>query len=335
MAGWSMLANGSSLDCADIINGCKGNACSTDANHEAKDRNAVHESDDDYEVKLRCLFDQVLSVFTNEAASRGCIRPLPALLPDGQSLDLFKLFRVVRNRGGFDLVNGFWTFVVKELGLDIRASTSVKLIYFKYLYELERWSRGSFRDGKLATGQCHLDGNLSCLSTELETEFRSLLSNEYRKGKDGKHKKNGKNINMDALQSKKGLLDMKDQHEVCNGIGNKHTDDDDEKFRDYKENKSYDDDDVVILNPRIGKKIFDSRKRKRESLSTMLKWVIQIAKCPDGPLSEEIPSKLKDYKGRELWAQAVRARDALLLKRLVDSNSERSLLQVYFCFSYL
>ncbi|KAJ9147931.1 hypothetical protein P3X46_030044 [Hevea brasiliensis] len=158
-----MLTNGASLDCADITSGCHSSACCTDVNHAVKDSNAVNESDDGYEMKLRCLFDQVLSVFSYEAAARGCISPIPALLGDGQSLDLCKLFRVVRKKGGFDLVNGFWTFEVKELGLDIRASTSVKLVYFKYLYELERWLRGSFRDGRLGNDQCHPDGNFSCI----------------------------------------------------------------------------------------------------------------------------------------------------------------------------
>ncbi|KAJ9147932.1 hypothetical protein P3X46_030045 [Hevea brasiliensis] len=61
----------------------------------------------------------------------------------------------------------------------------------------------------------------------------------------------------------------------------------------------------------------------------MLNWVIQIAKCPDDPSNGEIPSlfKLKDHKGSELWAQAVRARDALLCRRQVNSNSEWPLLQ--------
>ncbi|KAJ9173621.1 hypothetical protein P3X46_016738 [Hevea brasiliensis] len=328
MAGWSMLANGSSLDCADIINGYKGDVCCSDANHDVKDRNAVHETDDDYEVKLRCLFDKVLSVFSNEAAARGCIRPIPALLADGQSLDLFKLFQVVRKRGGFDLVNGFWTFVVKELGLDIGVSTSVKLVYFKYLYDLERWLRGGFRDGRLGNGQCHSDGNFSCISMELETEFRSLLSQGYPNGKNVKHKKNGKNIHVDVLKCKKGLLDTKDVLKVCNGVGNKHTDDG--NFPDYKEIHSNNDDDgVVILDPAIGNNFFYSRKRKRESLPTMLNWVTQIAKCPDDPSNgvRSSLSKLKDFKGSELWVQAVRARDALLHKRHFDSNSERTLLQ--------
>ncbi|KAF2297832.1 hypothetical protein GH714_003845 [Hevea brasiliensis] len=296
-----MLANGSSLDCADIINGCKGDVCCSDANHDVKDRNAVHETDDDYEVKLRCLFDKVLSVFSNEAAARGCIRPIPALLADGQSLDLFKLFQVVRKRGGFDLVNGFWTFVVKELGLDIGVSTSVKLVYFKYLYELERWLRGGFRDGRLGNGQCHSDGNFSCISMELETEFRSLLSQGYPNGKNVKHKKNGKNIHVDILKCKKGLLDTKDVLKVCNGVGNKHTDDG--NVPDYKEIHSNNDDDgVVILDPAIGNNFFFTKEKTRITTN-----------------NAEL--------GNELWVQAVRARDALLRKRHFDSNSERTLLQ--------
>ncbi|KDP25411.1 hypothetical protein JCGZ_20567 [Jatropha curcas] len=330
MAGWSMLTNGS---CSDIINGHKGNVCCSDVTHAVKNSNVVGESDEDSEVKLRCLFDQVLSVFSNEAASWGCIRPIPTLLGNGESLDLFKLFRLVRKRGGFDMVNGFWYFVVKELGLDLAASASVKLIYFKYLYKLERRLKGrSYRDGRLGNGQCQTDENVSCLSVELELEkeFIRLLSRGYKKRKDGKYKKNGKNTNMVVLNSKTGLLDTKNVHEVSNGVGNRHIDAD-EKIRDCKEKYSDDDDvdDVVILDPSIGRKIFNPRKRKREPLSRMLDWVIQIAKCPDDSSVGEIPplSKLKEHKGGELWAQVIRARDALMRRKQIESKSKRSLLQ--------
>ncbi|EEF51218.1 AT-rich interactive domain-containing protein 2 [Ricinus communis] len=359
MAGWSMLTNGSSLDCADVTSGFKDSTCRPDVNHAVKDHNAVEESDDDHEVKLRCLFDQVLSVFANEAAARGSFRPIPALLGGGKSLDLFKLFRVVRKRGGFDLVNGFWSFVVKELGLDLAASASVKLVYFKYLYELERWLRGSNSSRRLGNGQCRPGGKFNCLSMELEAEFRKLLSNGSKKGKDGKYKKKSKNFGINVVKSKIGLPDTKDVHSA----GSRHTDDD-ENFQEYtgkckgksadicahppptpalaeehlvRRVKPYnekcstdnDGDDVVILDPSIGEKLFSPRKRKRESLSRMLNWVIQAAKSPDHPSIGNIPplSKCKDNKGNELWAQAIRARDALVRRRQVNSGCERSLLQ--------
>ncbi|XWS10464.1 hypothetical protein CRYUN_Cryun39dG0082000 [Craigia yunnanensis] len=66
---------------------------------------------------------------------------MPVMLGiDGQSPDLFKLFLVVREIGGYQFVSGkgLWAFVVKELGLDLDVSASVKSIYAKYLHELEK-----------------------------------------------------------------------------------------------------------------------------------------------------------------------------------------------------
>ncbi|CAK7335573.1 unnamed protein product [Dovyalis caffra] len=325
MAGWSILTNGSALDCADdVINSYKGDGgCFQGINHHVKDEVkeciVVDDSDDDdYECedKVICLFDEVVSNFLNEAADGGCIRPIPALLGDGQSLDLFKLFWIVRKRGGFDLVNGFWSFVAKELGLDLRFSPSVKLIYIKYLYELEKCMSWGCRDEKLRKKKSRSDGNLSFLSLELERQFRSLLSLRCdRKQEDGQfasqeYKQNGRYIEMDIGESKIGLLDTKNVH------------------RNYRNDS---DDDVVILDSSIAKKEFNSRKRKRESLTRMLNWVIQIAKCPDDPSIGIISpqSKWKDHRGNELWLQATRAREALLQRRHVDTNIEQSLLQVY------
>lgn len=161
MAGWSILTNGSAC-VDDVINIFKGDGgCCLDTNHhvkddEAKDCTAIDNSDeDDYECedKVICLFDELVSKFLNEAAEAGCIRPIPALLGDGQSLDLFKLFWAVRKRGGFDMVNGFWSFVAKELGLDLQFSPSVKLIYIKYLYELEKCMSRSCKEKKNKKGE--------------------------------------------------------------------------------------------------------------------------------------------------------------------------------------
>ncbi|XP_050228172.1 AT-rich interactive domain-containing protein 2-like [Mercurialis annua] len=352
MAGWSMLRNGS-LDCIDVINENKDSICRPDVNSSVKDHKALDESNDDNEAILSCLFDQVLSVLADEAASRGCYRPIPAMLGDGKSLDLLELFRVVKKRGGFDLVNGFWSFVVKELGLDVQASASIKLVYFQYLYELERWLRKrSSSNGKSGNRQGRPGGNL-------EAEFKRLLLYGFRMGKDKKNKKKKIHMVTDVVKSKLSPVDTIDVDRKCNGIGSKHTDDD-EKFHDYNDkckgkaldihvhppciralgdenrclekcsnNNAINDDDVVILDTIIGKKLFSSRKRKRESVSRMLNWVNQIAKCPDHPSIGEIPSlsELKDHKGDELWALAIGARDALLKKRQVHISSKQSLLQ--------
>ncbi|XP_065858319.1 AT-rich interactive domain-containing protein 2-like [Euphorbia lathyris] len=314
MAGWSMLSKGCSLDCADITKGCKGGN---------KGNPSCSQTDNASELKLRCLFDRALSIVSNEAVAMGFIRPMPVLVCKGQSFDLFKLFQVVMKRGGFDLMKGFWIFVVEELGLGLEASPAVKLIYYKYLYGLEKWLRGSRGEGgKLGDElrQTSADfGNFGNLSSELEKEFRTLLSRGNGEKKIDEHKESSRDTPI-ANDRVPGSL-------VVHII----SDDDDDENVDYcKKNCSEDDDDdVIILDPSVGKEIFNSRKRKRESLSGMLNWVIEIAKAPNHIPVGEVPpvSKWKDRQGDELWAQAIRARDALLERKPVPSCCERFHLQ--------
>ncbi|KAJ6347422.1 hypothetical protein OIU76_003990 [Salix suchowensis] len=263
---WLILTNGSALDCPDdVIYRYKGIGGCPDISmkDEIKECIVVDSDEDGYdydcEDKVVCLFDEVVSIFLNEAADGGCIRPIPALLGDGQSLDLFKLYWVVRKRGGFDLVNGFWNFVAKELG-----------------------------DEKLRKELHQCDGNLSFSLLELEMQFRSLLSliGDRKQGDD-----------------KFASLGYKSQGEKKN----------------YSNGS---DDDVVILDPSIAKKEFNSRKRKQEPLTRMLNWVIQIAKCPDDPFIGVI------HRGDELWSQAIRAREALFQRQHVNPNIEQSSAQV-------
>uniref|UniRef100_A0A6N2K3N5 ARID domain-containing protein n=1 Tax=Salix viminalis TaxID=40686 RepID=A0A6N2K3N5_SALVM len=332
---WLILTNGSALDCPDdVIYRYKGTGGCPDISmkDEIKECIVVDSDEDGYdydcEDKVVCLFDEAVSIFLNEAADGGCIRPIPALLGDGQSLDLFKLYWVVRKRGGFDLVNGFWNFVAKELGLDLRFSPSVKLIYMKYLYELEKFMK-ICSDEKLRKELHQCDGNLSFSLLELEMQFRSLLSLiGDRKQGDGKfaslgYKVNGRYIETAIGKRKEVFLDTKDVHQIPNYVGNRNGDDDDEKSQGEKKNYSNgSDDDVVILDPSIAKKEFNSRKRKQEPLTRMLNWVIQIARCPDDPFIGVI------HRGDELWSQATRAREALFQRQHVNPNIEQSSAQV-------
>jgi hypothetical protein len=186
----------------------------------------------------------------------------------------------------------------------------------------------SCKEEKIRKGKRQCDGNLSCSSLELEMQLRSLLLHRCdRKQEDCKfasevYEKNGRYVEMDTGKGKIGLLDTKAVHRVHNGVGNRNCDYD-KKFHAERNNYFNDsDDDVVILDPSIVKKEFNSRKRKRESLTRMLNWVIQIAKCPDDPSIRVI------HRGDELWSQAIRAREALLQRRHVNPNIEQSLVQV-------
>ncbi|XP_022720519.1 AT-rich interactive domain-containing protein 2-like [Durio zibethinus] len=261
-------------------------------------QDSVEESGDDKD-RLRCLFDLVLSGYLKEVASKGFVRPMPAMIGnDGQSPDLLKLFLVVREIGGYEFVSekGLWAFVAQELGLDLDVSASVKLIYAKYLHELEKWLSQSGR-------------NFGFLSMEQEKEFRGLFTN----GVDRKVVVNRVAL-LERIKNDK-FVDKDTKNDVEKVFG-----DDDEKV--YGN-------DLAGLGPPVARKEFSTRKRKRESLSGMLKWVIQVAKCHDDPSVAAIlePSKWKEHRGNEFWIQAIRAREALRQKRDDHSATEQSLLQ--------
>ncbi|MCH96921.1 AT-rich interactive domain-containing protein 2-like [Trifolium medium] len=92
-------------------------------------------------AKQKSLFSQQFSVYLEENCSRGNVRPVPVILGDGQLLDLYQLFSLVKEKGGYDAVSrkGLWYSVIIELGLDLHVLASVKLIYDKYLRDFEGW----------------------------------------------------------------------------------------------------------------------------------------------------------------------------------------------------
>ncbi|CAL5192700.1 unnamed protein product [Lathyrus oleraceus] len=61
------------------------------------------------------------------------------MLGSEQPLDLYKLFMVVKDKGGYDLVckNRLWDLVGEEYGLGVNVGSSVELVYSKYLSTLE------------------------------------------------------------------------------------------------------------------------------------------------------------------------------------------------------
>ncbi|GAU19420.1 hypothetical protein TSUD_76640 [Trifolium subterraneum] len=99
------------------------------------------DSPDHDSAKQKSLFSQQFSVYLEENCSRDNMRPVPVILGDGQLLDLYQLFSLVKEKGGYDAVsrNGLWYSVITELGLDLHVLASVKLIYDKYLRDFEGW----------------------------------------------------------------------------------------------------------------------------------------------------------------------------------------------------
>lgn len=304
MAGWSTLANGSPLDslenvCAHRKNGLVVGYVDDDHDSDESDGGGV-------EFRLRRLFDEVMSVFLKAIGEKGMFRPVPAMLPCEKAVDLFELFWVVREKGGYESVTKkrLWGFVAKKLGLGFGAMAAVKLVYFKYLSELEQWLNNR--------GKC---GNFGRLSLELETEFRDLFSH----------------CRLVQVEKRKKLC-LKDAK--CSGFV-KCNGDNDEKFSDKDHDES---DHLMVLNSSGDDKKEKDNKRKRESLSGLVKWLTEVAKHSDNPSIGVIggPSMLKEHKeGKELWVQAIRAREMLLLRSHVNSNNEESLLQVKVCISFV
>ncbi|KAL0408177.1 UNVERIFIED_CONTAM: AT-rich interactive domain-containing protein 2 [Sesamum radiatum] len=154
---------------------------------------------DSCKERLRGVFDQVLVGFMSEKSGGKSIRPIPVLCGDGRPVDLFKLFWVVRKIGGHDAVsrNNLWGFVSEECGLGLGLIPSIKLIYMKYLKELDQWLQQVFSKRDLEDGQNGLVQKLDLLSRELETRFRGVLPDGQEQGKDSnfvKHAKDRANI---------------------------------------------------------------------------------------------------------------------------------------------
>ncbi|CAL1375292.1 unnamed protein product [Linum trigynum] len=192
-----MFASGPCLGSAEVNHKQK-----TITKHVANDIVVTgNNPNDDDVVKLRKLFDEAFSVFYDLGYNNGeSIKPVQGLLGDGQPIDLFKLFYVVGNRGGFDLVNGWWQFVMEELRMDPKYSGCIKLVYFKYLYNLEKWLTQSY-------SYCEQGSDSGNFSVDLETKFRSVLAYE-----DGK--KNGR---VASLELKKSGEDDDDDEDVSGG----------------------------------------------------------------------------------------------------------------------
>ncbi|KAL3499321.1 hypothetical protein ACH5RR_038414 [Cinchona calisaya] len=143
MEGRLKLRDGVALHEVEIIKDCEGKKGS-DLDH---DFSLVECGFDECKNRLRSLFNDVLVNFLRERSVEKCIRPLPVLCANGQHVDLFKLFWVVRKLGGYNTVSwrGLWNFVAEECGLGFDAIAAVKLVYSKYLDEFDHWLSQRYR----------------------------------------------------------------------------------------------------------------------------------------------------------------------------------------------
>lgn len=292
MAGWLALENGSSLNWGEIVQTFRSIGFCLDIDSYSDD------SFDKCNDRLRWLFDQMLSVFLKEVIGRECIRPV--MIGDGHAVDLFKLFWFVRGRGGYDLVskNNMWGLVLEDCEFDPIFTAAVKLIYFKYLYRLDQC---------IGTVQCKFGGKLDALSLDLEIKNDKTLKLEPKLPN-----KNGRSSVMDAEKIKANILAVV---KACERGSNndKCPEDDDEK---------YSNDEEILLRSLIPKNNCCPRKRKLGpgSLSTMLNWIIQVAKQPQN---------CEDLESKRVRAQVLLAREARLLKNYVDPNAGEKKLKLH------
>ncbi|KAA8516069.1 hypothetical protein F0562_019248 [Nyssa sinensis] len=317
MAGWSRVSDGHALDCFKALQKFQTNDFLFDL--ELGSKGSVEGGEQD---SLRFLFDQFLTAFVKGICGSECFRPLPPMLGDGQSVDLFKLFLVVREKGGYDTVskNCLWDSVAEESGLGSEVASAVKVIYMKYLDTLDRWLQKIIKDTQ--GGSRDSGADLGCFLMELESELKGFLSEvSDKKKKDGEYP---------HLDSEKSQLNSADARKLCNG----------DKVRSFVEsnggNKDVDakknvneEEDIIILDLGVVKEELSSRKRKRGCHSGMLHWVVNVAKNPCDPEVVSLPerSKWKSYGSEQLWKQVLLAREAMFLQRNADSSDEQSIWQ--------
>ncbi|KAK3009617.1 hypothetical protein RJ639_013802 [Escallonia herrerae] len=297
MAGWSKITDGSCLKtpaelrCFDLELGIEGFVKGTQQGN------------------LRCIFDDFLSDFLLEICGSRCLRPLPPMLGKGHSVDLFKLYMVVREKGGRERVskNGQWELVAKESGLDSGIAPGLKLVYIKYFDTLDKWLQRIVQD-KDSKGRME-DSVRDCSVISEIKGFLSEISNQ--KVKDG----------VEEL-----LIDVENS-EVRSFVESGGV----EENANEKASDDGDKDDMVMKSTVVGKEDECCRKRKRECFSVMLKWVIGVAKDPCDMAIGSLPerSKWKSYGSEQIWKRVIWVREAMLSKRNVDSSAEQSIWQFY------
>ncbi|XP_061969422.1 AT-rich interactive domain-containing protein 2-like isoform X2 [Populus nigra] len=327
--------------------------------------------------QLRSCFDKFSESFFKEVCGLdSCLWTLPPMLGNGQFVDLLKLFLVVREKGGYDVVskNGLWGLVAQESGFGLSLVPAVKLVYIKYLDALERWLERLLVDSvELNTELSGSGVNVVGAVMELGAEFKGLLSQMPEK--EFLELKSELNVDaeVESYESEKLVEDEEPLHidltksgvdyvEVgesgdnvvkgvmvddsfsnwnvkCKDVGEKLISDSrkNEKVENEDEVKSVvvveidgegegdkgDNSEVEELDLATYNESVSSRKRKRESIPRMLNWVTGIARDPCDPVVGSLPewSKWKFYGNEECWKQVLLTREALFLKRNVDSTS--------------
>lgn len=306
---------------------------------------------------LKCLFDQIVSVFSSEIWGNRCVRPLPPILGNGQPVDLYKLYLLVRKYGGYEAVcrNGLWDFVVKEFGLSSGFGTSLKLIYAKYLDSIDIWMQKTLKGKELKGKEGDSEAVQSGYMMDLGSETREFSSeNNAEKEKDGRQvqvdseersKSNfisgeklgerGKDLSfMDLDAGKDNGCDMLfESGAVSEGDSSRNQCQNDEVrcFVQLNGNdgKIADDDRCDIDSRSQDNEGACNRKRKRECVSESLNWVRKVAKDPCNQVIGSLPerSKWKYFGAEQPWKLVMLVRQEMMVKRNGNSSVEQSIWQ--------
>lgn len=206
MAGWSKSKDGGELKNYEI-NRERHNMSCDNFSFTAKD-SASHDCKD----TLKSLFDQGIPIFLREISVGNFARPLPALLSDGQPVNLFQLFSVVKRKGGFSnvLENGLWDSVAEECGFSPAVTSSIRFVYIKYLKELDGWLR-KVNDTTLENDEYQIIKKLALLieeSEELNVEdmWRNASNAEHVLDTTGKPTDNNGGMHRSQLSDDSGNL---------------------------------------------------------------------------------------------------------------------------------
>ncbi|EEF50554.1 hypothetical protein RCOM_1616010 [Ricinus communis] len=343
MAGWSMIA---------------GDNCSRTPKKKL-------ELTKDLKTEIDCVddrshFDNCLNFFRQEICAIDVA--FPPMLGNGQSVDLFKLYMIVRKKGGYDAVsqNELWDVVADESGFGVKSGSSVKLVYAKYLDALEKWLEKAVGDKNSKTKSSNGASNAVGVSVDLGFEFKgssdwkSVLNvcaeldspNGSEKctvddEESSVHIGTGRSAadfvevgHSNYSMAKSSVIDsFSDEDKNCDDVQEKldsnltsvkASDEDEEKsvvveMDGSKECDHGDDNDAMMLDSDAVKESASSRKRKRESLCKMLKWITGIARNPCDDVVASLPewSKWDSYGNEELWKLVLLARESLFLREML------------------
>ncbi|XP_023752003.1 AT-rich interactive domain-containing protein 1 [Lactuca sativa] len=325
MAYVSELKNGSDLNSVEIPGACRNDEVSVNPDLYVKYECMDASMDDN---GLRELFDQVLSFFLKEeSVKKNAFRPFPPKLGDGVEADLFKLFLTVKRIGSYELVskNNMWEFVAKECGFEIGLEASLKLLYIKYLKELDQWLiEGGFKDNI----DTDVIAKLDLLSHHLD-EYICFESNQIGKSLCHDEIIGFKDEGTSGFNQNEGGMDLDVPFSRING------DDNDEEFRVLDDKRcELSSDNVVkkvglsVINDDDDKELsLDDEKQIDSSIKIVVDEIIRFHSDKDVTLTAENDDDVSNVvKNVSRSSKRKREKESLLLSEMVDwvANAARN-----------